>query len=493
MAQTTSDDRARGPRPPDPYGPLLPVACVLVGLACAVAAPSPALADDACTASAPAGAGLGAARALFERSCPGLIRRDCDPVDGAWVCSSGVIGVTAPARADGGDEPAGSAPPAPAAPEPSPASVESSDACGAAGDDLNAARAEFAAACGAAPRDCDPVDGRWYCSADVIGDRAPRLVADVEDRGANGADDAPGVEPVPVSAPDPAPGPEPAPPGPDDHLDIRVESPPAEPAPVAASPPPASDGPSVGLLDGADLLVLMYDNCPDPDDGQAAAAGRSLVESFGIESVWVVNGTCGFDVRNRFDARSAALMDALWGDRWLDAQNEREATVAASVDAFASALSNDGDVWVAEGGPSDVTADVVRGIAERYPSLDLGRVHVVQHGLWNEQHTEPGKLARLRATVDYRRIPDGNVGGNGSADLNVMANEPRDRADTFARIARGGRFATEWEAAFAYLPPVCRPRTEYCKVDFSDTVELLYILGDDDTRTVLDFAGRYLR
>ena len=457
MAHTTSGDRARGPCPVHLPRRASSVACALVGLACAAATPSPALAANACTASAPAGEGLGAARAIFERSCPGLIRRDCDPVDGAWVCSSDVIGAVAPTRAGGDYEsPAPSAPAVPA-PSPAPSPVAPDAACGVAGDDLNAARAEFETVCGAAPRDCDPVDGRWYCSADVIGDRAPAR----------------------------------------DHLDIRVESPPAEspagPPPAAGSPPPISDGPTVGLLDGADLLVLMYDNCPDPDDGQAAAAGRSLVESFGIESVWVVNGTCGFDVRDRFDARSDAVMDALWGDSWLDAQNEREATVAASVDAFATALSNDGDVWIAEGGPSDVTADIVRGIAERYPSLDLGRVHVVQHGLWNEQHTEPGKLARLRSTVDYRRIPDGNVGGNGSADLNVAADDPQDRADTFARIARGGRFATEWEAAFAYLPPVCRPRTEYCKVDFSDTVELLHILGDDNTRTVLDFAGRYLR
>ena len=44
-----------------------------------------------------------------------------------------------------------------------------------------------------------------------------------------------------------------------------------------------------------------------------------------------------------------------------------------------------GDVWVKEGGSSDLTADVVRQIQSELPGVDTKqRIHVVQHGNFNE-------------------------------------------------------------------------------------------------------------
>ncbi|MDB3936453.1 hypothetical protein N9383_07055 [Granulosicoccus sp.] len=58
---------------------------------------------------------------------------------------------------------------------------------------------------------------------------------------------------------------------------------------------------------------------------------------------------------------------------------------------------------------------------------------------------------------------------------------------SFVNAALQSTFASAWTAAFDYLDPI------NTKLDFSDTVELLFIIGDDDTETVDDFADRYLQ
>ena len=56
--------------------------------------PSMPIADTICTAS---GSSLEQAKQNFVSSCPTFSRQDCDPVSGGgWMCSSGVIGASAP-------------------------------------------------------------------------------------------------------------------------------------------------------------------------------------------------------------------------------------------------------------------------------------------------------------------------------------------------------------------------------------------------------------
>ena len=224
--------------------------------------------------------------------------------------------------------------------------------------------------------------------------------------------------------------------------------------------------------------------------GHAIAAGKSVVESLGINNVMIANGTCGYDIRNRYVADSVSVIRAAWGSRYLDAyQNLRSSTSTAAA-RWASVIANGGRVWVAEGGQSDFTADVVRRISAQYGSVNLKRIHVIQHSAgrtaYNEKFTRSSNLNYLKNKVSYKAIPTGNIGGNGSADLNTQS-------DYFVRVARSGRFGAEWNAAFNYLKPDCSKRTERCKLDFSDTVELLYIVNDTSTRSVNDFANRYLR
>ena len=427
----------------------LPVALVVLGGAGA----APARAQDAsqaCDVRTGTNASLDEAKALYASACPGIPRRDCDPLPGgAWICSSGVVGNGAPKTAASVSAPAPTAPPAPAPAVPAPSAPvvappppSSAAVCSTApAATLGAARSDYAASCSLPRVDCDPLpDGRWVCSS-----------ARIE----NGV-----VVPV-------APAPQPS-----------------APQPSAPASPPVGGGSSIGRFDGNDLLALHYDNCPDRDDGHALVAGKMVVDKVGLSDPLVVNGTCGDGIRDRYQPSSEAVVRAVWGGNYLDAFRrgtgvDSSATVTAA-DRWAATIAAGGDVWVAEGGPSDFTARVLRRIGSVYPSVDRKRVKVVQHSAgsaFNESNTSRANIALVKSVASYIAIDNGNVGGNGTADLN-------EKSSGFVSRARSGRYASEWNAAFAYLDP-------NRKLDFSDTVELLYIIDDRSVRSVDDFARRY--
>ena len=298
--------------------------------------------------------------------------------------------------------------------------------------DLSTAKSLFASSCpGLVRRDCDPAPGGgWRCSSGVIGANAPAS---------------------PASVP-----PEPGPP-----------TPPASP----------NGGGGVGRLAADDLLVLHYDNCPDRDDGHAMAAAYTLTRRLGLSPL-VVNGTCGASIPERYQPSSSSVVLASFGSA-LNALTDPARALSRSTAAWGAVLAGErGRVWVAEGGPSDFTARVLRALALDSPGLDLKRVRVVQHSSWNEDNTDVDSLRHVRRVAGYIRLADGNL-ANATADLNQLS-------ERFVAAARSSRFSRAWDAAFDYLDPNRR-------LDFSDTVELLHIVGDSTTRNPEDFAERYLR
>jgi hypothetical protein len=244
-----------------------------------------------------------------------------------------------------------------------------------------------------------------------------------------------------------------------------------------AAPPPRRE-----TFDAnTDLISLHYDHAPDRDDAHSAAADRTILESM-YSPEWVrahvlaVSGAYGRNARS-FREASDAVMDAVWTDRggWLPGHSRRKETVAAMVEAWSKILSAGGDVWVKEGGQSDLTAEVVGILRKRAPHLDTTRrIHVVQHSGWNEGQTTPSALAFVREHTHYIRIRDAN------RFLNVRGGN-RD----FESAARGHPvFAEAWKAAFKYYRPSVR-------LDFSDTGELMRILGLGEVG-IEEFRCRYL-
>ncbi len=215
-----------------------------------------------------------------------------------------------------------------------------------------------------------------------------------------------------------------------------------------------------------DLSSLHYDHAPDRDDGQSAAADRTILESmYGAdvlgERTIAVSGAYGTNKKS-FDSRSDAVMDAVFGaGRWIAAHADWDKAVRGVCERWAKVLAAGGDVWVKEGGQSAITAAVLRAIHQQHPDVDTARrVHVVQHSGWNEKLTTPEALEFTRNHAHYIRIKDAN---------RYLNKKGGDEAFETAALAHR-TFGASWKAAFEYYPPRDR-------LDFSDTGELMHILG----------------
>jgi len=163
---------------------------------------------------------------------------------------------------------------------------------------------------------------------------------------------------------------------------------------IAGAVRAAEPGRTRGFDQAKDLLSLHYDHAPDKDDGHSAAADRTILESlYGCDwtrkHVAAVSGAYGKNA-DGFNPKSDAVMDAAWNDceGWLAGHTKRERVVAELGERWRVALQGGGDVWVKEGGQSDITADVVKRIQHQLPDVDTDkRIHVVQHSNWNEKQT----------------------------------------------------------------------------------------------------------
>ena len=179
-----------------------------------------------------------------------------------------------------------------------------------------------------------------------------------------------------------------------------------------------------------------------------------------------------------FQTDSDAVMDAAWADRggWISAHRDRQRAVSDLATRWKRVLAAGGDVWVKDGGSSDLTASIVRRIRAELPGVDTKkRVHVVQHSGVNEWLTWLRALRYTRNETDYRRI------GNGNAYLKVVGGD-----DVFESAAASHAiFGPVWSVAFEYYDPRRR-------LDFSDTGALLNILGLGEVG-IREFGDRFLR
>lgn len=235
---------------------------------------------------------------------------------------------------------------------------------------------------------------------------------------------------------------------------------------ISAAPQASEQASQERFAPEEDLLSLHYDHAPDKDDGQSAAADRTILETL-FDAEWIkdhvvaVSGAYGKNAES-FNPKSDAVMDAAWNDvgGWLAARTKRDQVVKKLARRWSTVLNKDADVWVKEGGQSDLTADVVKRIRRQSPELNTHRIHVVQHADWNENQTTDAALAYTKEHTDYIRIRDAN------AYLNIKGgDEPFEEAARHHPV-----FGSVWKAAFEYYSPEQR-------LDFSDTGELMHILG----------------
>lgn len=237
---------------------------------------------------------------------------------------------------------------------------------------------------------------------------------------------------------------------------------------------PVLDGP---FDPSVDLLVLHFDH-EHRDDGETAVASLEMAMAHNLNPLVVVGTRVTDDSSEEIPLQD--VMDAAWGDEWLNAISEREQSVNQSADRWLEAIENGGQVWVAEGGAADFTAEVIDQIQQQQPNLDtVATIQVVQHNESNESRSSDEDLEFVRDNSTYVRVQDGNQ-PNMTADLFQTS-------AGFKDAATSGPNGDAWSVAFGY-----RPMSE---VDFSDLVEVFYILGigTDQIADPGDFADFYLR
>jgi len=117
---------------------------------------------------------------------------------------------------------------------------------------------------------------------------------------------------------------------------------------------------------------------------------------------------------------------------------------------------------------------------------------VVQHSDWNEQVTSPESILFLKQNIDYQRIPDGNVIGNGTPGFRCP------KYTDWKNILKNPDLIKIWKLAInlgnKYNGKDGRYNNEAISaggLDFSDLSETCWILGLQDIKDAEQFFNLF--
>jgi hypothetical protein len=253
-----------------------------------------------------------------------------------------------------------------------------------------------------------------------------------------------------------------------------------------------------------DMVGLHYDFCPDGDDLISAVADRALLETvFGIEFISTkVVKTGGTYSRDRgYYKSSIEILNTLWNDvgnvfhvKGSSSDPDSDA-VKYETKMYLDTISNGGFVFLKEGGQADYTAIVVKEMEKMIPGSGKCLV-VVQHSTTNESNYGAGVLSYMKKHTTYIKIPDGNQF--------LRKDDWKLDGLSFDRYATESRLDCVWSSVFKEF----KKQKTFCKkysgkrvdvskcVDFSDTFELLWILGIDNQQrrtNIRQFVELYIQ
>ncbi|MGC9451771.1 MAG: hypothetical protein ACP5I4_10020 [Oceanipulchritudo sp.] len=227
-----------------------------------------------------------------------------------------------------------------------------------------------------------------------------------------------------------------------------------------------------------DLLLLHYDCKTDVDDIQSAAAAGTLLRDPRFKGVRYHAVAGAYGVQGGLYVPANAVFAMVFGGHWSDAHTDFEAAVDEVAGLARQTLEKGGKVWIAEGGQSDFSAELLRRVEAALPEMAPGdSFHIVQHSDWNEKVTSEDALAYVKSEAAYHKIPDGNGAGNGTPCFRTESSEGWQavQSEELARI---------WQAAVAVCETYNGVDGRYVNeaiqkggLDFSDTVEVCWIFG----------------
>lgn len=167
-------------------------------------------------------------------------------------------------------------------------------------------------------------------------------------------------------------------------------------------------------------------------------------------------------------------------------------SIEKTIDEMHDVISNGGRVWIAEAGQSDYTAIVIRTYLSRFGSFPNSSVIIIQHSEWNEEKTSTDALRFVKESATYIKIADGNIADNGSPgfndlSFNAKALEKIKRTSTVWRLANS--ISTQYNGKNGRYLNMTIDRGG---VDFSDLVEISWILGLNEIDTTSKFFNKFV-
>lgn len=238
-----------------------------------------------------------------------------------------------------------------------------------------------------------------------------------------------------------------------------------------------------------DLLLVQFDCKTDVDDLHTVAAFTTLVsrQAYSKINYHTVAGTYG--TQEGLYVPPNDLFQLAFGDNWTDAHSNMQGGVEKVKPRVIKTLVAGGDVWIADAGQSDFSAELVNAIQKDLPEIETSkRIHVVQHAVWNEEVTTPEKLDFVKQNTEYIKIPDGNGVGNGTPGFRSAEFTQWDKVITDPELTKVWQLAID--LANKYNGKEGRYYNEAISaggLDFSDLSEVCWILGLQDIEDVEHF------
>lgn len=229
-----------------------------------------------------------------------------------------------------------------------------------------------------------------------------------------------------------------------------------------------------------DLLLAQFDCKTDVDDIHSVAGLATLLSHPNFESIryHAVAGTYG--IQEGLYVPANELFQSAFEDHWSDAHNDVVKAIQEVLRKVNTTLFRGGDVWIAEAGQSDFSAQWIKALIGMQPQLNVKkRIHIVQHSDWNEEVTTPELLAYVKTTIDYHKIPDGNVFDNGTPGF-----RSDERIKWKKYLKKSQKLKGLWQMAIDIGNAHNGREGRYLNtaisaggLDFSDLSESCYILG----------------
>jgi hypothetical protein len=242
-----------------------------------------------------------------------------------------------------------------------------------------------------------------------------------------------------------------------------------------------------------DLYLAHFDLKTDVDDVHSVAAVATMLADARFSGVryHAVAGAYGFQEGPYVSAEE--VFDLAFGEYWSDAHKDFDNALDEVSALSIKALNDGGSIWIADGGQSDFSAALIRGIQEQLPGISLkDRITIVQHADWNEEVTTPEDLDFVKKTVTYQKIPSGNGIGNGSPGFRVAT--PVNWREKIGDARLTAIWASAIEVANRYNGADGRYLNEAIQdggLDFSDVAETTWIFGFNELADANDFFEEF--